>query len=152
MARGLHNGPHSGAGLCNLGLNPRHKRGAVGVLVMLNNFFHDLSVALFTCALLGLAALWRAAPRAGSAARPFVESLDRLGVGIARWSFGGIVGFGAVRAAAFREFEWLPAVGRAQVPALALKHVLLAALLVGALVAASRARRTGRAALAGSAR
>ncbi len=119
----------------------------MGVALMLNNFFHDLSVALFTCALLGQAQLWRAAPRAGAAARPIIDALDRLAVRVARWSFAGIMVFGAVRAAAFRDFEWLPAVGRAQVPALAVKHVLLVALLAFALTRAITARRRGQAAL-----
>ena len=114
---------------------------------MLNNFFHDLSVALFTCALVGLAALWRAAPSAGAAARPLLAALDRAGVRVGAWSFAGVLGFGAVRAAAFEQFEWLPAVGRAQVPALVAKHVFLTALLVYAVGAAARARRAGRAAL-----
>lgn len=116
----------------------------IAVLVLLNNYFHDLSVALFTCALLGAAALWRVAREAGPAARPLVEALDRTARRVAAWSFAGIVAFGAVRTAAFREYEWLPAAGRHIVPALMVKHVVLVALLSAAAVAALRARRRGR--------
>jgi hypothetical protein len=121
----------------------------IGVLVLLNNFFHDLSVALFACALLGAAALWRGASAAGPAARPVVEALDRTARRVAAGSFAGIVVFGAVRTAAFREYEWLPAVGRGIVPALVVKHVVLVALLAGAGWAAWRARRRGRQASGG---
>ncbi len=113
----------------------------VGVLVMLNNFFHDFSVALLACALLGLATLWRAAPDAGPAAAPVIAVLERLGVRIAWASFAGILLFGVGRTAAFMDYEWFPAVGRGLVPALAVKHVFLVLLLGVMLRAALRARR-----------
>ncbi len=113
----------------------------VGVLVMLNNFFHDFSVALLACALLGLAVLWRAAPAAGPAAEPVIAALDRLGIRVAWASFGGILLFGVGRTAAFMDYEWFPAVGRGLVPALAVKHLFLVILLGVVLRAALRARR-----------
>jgi len=112
----------------------------LGVLVMLNNFFHDLSVALFTCALLGRVALWRSALAAPAEATPAVLALDRLGRRLTSWSLAAIVGFGAVRLAAFEQYEWIPALGRDQIPALAAKHVLLVSLLLWAVWAARRAR------------
>ncbi len=124
----------------------------LAVAVLLNNYFHDLSVALFTCALAGLAALWRAAPRAGEAAKPVIAALDRAGRRIAIWSFAGILLFGAVRALAFMDYEWLPAARRGIVPALAVKHVVLVGLLGVALAAALRARRAGESALEGGGR
>ena len=120
----------------------------MAVAVMLNNFFHDLSVAFFTCALLGEVALWRAARSVPAASTPLLLALDRLALRVAAWSFAGVVGFGAVRTAAFKSYEWLPAAGRAQIPALVVKHVLLVTLLLVPTAAALRARRAGRAALA----
>ena len=113
----------------------------IGVLVMLNNFLHDFSVALLAAALLGLAVIWRTAPGAGPAAAPVIAALDRLAVRVAWASFGGVLLFGVGRTVAFREYEWLPAVGRGLLPALAVKHVVLVALLAGALRAALHARR-----------
>ena len=113
----------------------------VGVLVMLNNFFHDFSVALLACALLGLATLWRAAPEAGPAAAPAIAALEKLGVRVAWVSFAGIILFGVGRTVAFMDYEWFPAVGRGLVPALAVKHVFLVLLLGVMLRAALRARR-----------
>jgi len=112
----------------------------LGVLVMLNNFFHDLSVALFTCAVVGRVALWRSALSARAEAGPVVLALDRLARRLTAWSLAAIVGFGAVRLAAFERYEWLPALGRDQIPALAAKHVLLVSLLLWAVWAARRAR------------
>ncbi len=111
----------------------------LGVLVMLNNFFHDLSVALFTCAVVGRIALWRSALAARPEAGPVVLALDRLGRRVTTGSLAAIVGFGAVRLAAFQKYEWIPALGRDQIPALAAKHVLLVALLLWAVWAAARA-------------
>ncbi len=114
----------------------------IGVLVMINNFFHDFSVALLACALLGLAAIWRAAPGIDAGGRPLLRALDRLGVRIAWASFGGVILFGIGRTLAFVDYEWLPSVGRGLLPALAVKHALLASLLAAAAVAALRARRS----------
>lgn len=113
----------------------------VGVLVMLNNFFHDFSVALLACALLGLAVLWRAAPETAPAAAPVIAALEKLGIRVAWASFAGIILFGVGRTAAFMDYEWFPAVGRGLVPALAVKHVFLVLLLGMMLRAALRARR-----------
>lgn len=120
----------------------------MAVAVMLNNFFHDLSVAFFTCALLGEIALWRAAPEVAPPAVPLLLTLDRLALQIGAWAFAGVIGFGAVRTAAFTTYEWLPAAGRGQIPALVVKHVLLVTLLTLPLAVAWRVRRSGKAALA----
>ncbi|HEY6004916.1 MAG TPA: hypothetical protein VIV57_18710 [Anaeromyxobacter sp.] len=119
-----------------------------GVLVMLNNYFHDLSVALLTCALAAVAVVWRAAPLRGPEARPLAEALDRAALRVASASLVGVVVFGAVRAWAFMDYEWLPAGGRGIVPALVVKHVVLVTLLGAAGIAAWRARRRARTAAA----
>jgi hypothetical protein len=112
--------------------------------VLLNNFFHDLSVALLTCTLAGVTVLWRALA-AGTAVPPaLVSALEGAARRLATASLAGIVGFGAVRTWAFMEYEWLPAAGRNIVPALIVKHVVLASLLGGAAAAAWRARRHWR--------
>jgi hypothetical protein len=121
------------------------------VLVMLNNYFHDLSVALLTCALAAIAAVWRAAPRLGAGARPLAEAIDRAALRVGAASLAGVAVFGAVRAWAFLDYEWLPAAGRGIVPALMVKHVVLVTLLGAAGAAAWRARRRGRAAPAAQA-
>jgi hypothetical protein len=124
----------------------------LAVAVLLNNFFHDLSVALLTCTLAGVTVLWRRLAAGVVVPPDLVVSLERAARRLAAASLTGIVGFGAVRTWAFMEYEWLPAAGRNIVPALLVKHVVLASLLGGAGLAAWSARRRWRAAEAGSPR
>jgi hypothetical protein len=96
--------------------------------------------------------LWRRLA-AGVAVPPeLVASLERAVRRLAAASLAGIVGFGAVRTWAFMEYEWLPAAGRDIVPALIVKHLVLASLLGGAALAAWSARRRWRAAETGAPR
>ena len=111
------------------------------VLVMLNSYFHDLAVAfLFASSLLAHVVLrhWPGVPSAALA-----RTLRRIAWGSLAWVLVG----GAVRAYFFREYEWLPKAGTAQVPALAAKHVLLFTLTAWGLVGVVRlSRRTAGAA------
>jgi hypothetical protein len=57
------------------------------------------------------------------------------------WALIFVVAAGAVRAFYFMEFEWNPAVGRGQVSALVVKHVLMAALTVAGVAVHRRYRK-----------
>lgn len=97
------------------------------LIVMMNNYFHDLAVAfLFASAVMARAVLryWPGPPSEG-----VVRFLGRVGWGSLAWVLVG----GAVRAWFYKEYEWLPKAGTAQVPALMVKHVLLVALTVWGL-------------------
>lgn len=118
----------------------------LAVAVLLNNFFHDLSVALLTCTLAGVTVLWRRLAAGAPVPAELVGPLERAARRLGAASLAGIVGFGAVRTWAFMDYEWLPAAGRDIVPALIVKHVVLASLLGGAALAAFTARRRWRAA------
>ena len=101
------------------------------LLVMMNNYFHDLAVAfLFASCLMAHVTLrrWPEAPE------PFVTVLRRVAWGSLAWVIVG----GAVRAFFYQEYEWLPKAGTAQVPALAVKHVFLVALTVWGLIGVIR--------------
>ncbi len=107
------------------------------LLVMMNNYFHDLAVAfLFASCVMAQVTLrrWPGAPA------PFVEMLRRVAWGSLAWVILG----GAVRAWFYREYEWLPKAGTAQIPALAAKHVLLVALTAWGLWGVSRLQRLAR--------
>ena len=100
----------------------------MGVLIMLNNFFHDLSVALLIASLAGAILVNRSTVSGIETLRPALLRLyHRLLIG----SLIGIAAFGAVRAITFKEFEWVNALGHQQVIALVVKHVIL----VGATLA-----------------
>lgn len=105
------------------------------ILVMMNNYFHDLAVAfLFASSLLAWVVLnhWPGRPSAQVA-----EILSR----VAWWSLAWVLVGGAVRAWFYREYEWLPRAGAGQIPALAAKHVLLFTVTALGLVAVVRLRR-----------
>ena len=110
----------------------------MGIAVMLNNFFHDFAVALLAACVLVFWIVERQVPALA------VQDLRRLyarlsRVTVACWLFLALAG--AVRAWGYREYEWLPAAGRGQVAALALKHVLLVTLIGFGLAAQWRIRR-----------
>lgn len=105
------------------------------LLVMMNNYFHDLAVAfLFASAVMARLVMrhWPGAP-----SREVVHLLDRIAWGSLAWVLLG----GAVRAFYYREYEWLPKAGTAQVPALIAKHVLLVTLTVWGLALVVGLRR-----------
>jgi hypothetical protein len=111
------------------------------LLVTMNNYFHDLAVAfLWASSLLAWVVLrhWPGEPSVR-----VVTLLRRIAWGSFAWVLVG----GAVRAWFFREYEWLPKAGTAQVPALAVKHLLLFALTAWGLAGVVRlGRRTAAAA------
>ena len=104
------------------------------ILVMMNNYFHDLAVAfLFASSLLA----WVVLNHWPTPSARVVTILDR----VAWWSLAWVLLGGAVRAWFYREYEWLPRAGAGQIPALAVKHVLLFTVTALGLVAVVRLRR-----------
>jgi hypothetical protein len=99
---------------------------ALGLAIMMNNYFHDVATAL----LLGSAvALWamvkRFDPAGGPAVTRYLLRIHGAMTGLARIALAWIVLGGVPRVIFFMDFEWANAVGRLQVPALVLKHVLI---------------------------
>ena len=97
------------------------------VLILLNNYLHDLATAVLAVSALAAWFLLRtpAARRAPEAMRPVARGLVRTGLVALAWTLAG----GVVRALAYREYEWMEAAGRGQVPALVVKHVVLVSLV-----------------------
>lgn len=108
---------------------------AEAILVMLNNYFHDLAVAFLWASSLLAHAVVRHWP-----GRPS-ERVGRLLERVAWTSFAWVMIGGAIRAWFYQEYEWLPKAGTAQIPALAVKHLLLVGLTVWGLVGVVRLRR-----------
>jgi hypothetical protein len=115
----------------------------LGIAIMLNNFFHDLAVGLLAANLfvayfyLKHTADTAAATLQGS----FVIYMKRITVYTLLWILIG----GAIRAFFFMDYEWNPAVGRGQIPALAVKHIVLVSVIVYGVIIQKRlfARTTG---------
>lgn len=104
----------------------------LGVFIMLNNYFHDVATALL---LASGVTMWILLKRLGSSKERLVnEYFLRVykGVtGLAKFSLGWILIGGIPRTIFYKDFEWANAVGKAQIPALIVKHIL-AFIFVGA--------------------
>jgi hypothetical protein len=99
---------------------------------MMNNYFHDVATALLAASAFALWVLLRryeAGGRGPDAARYFLE-IQRSMVKLARFALAWIVLGGIPRTIWYVEFEWANAAGRGQVPALVVKHVVAAILVV----------------------
>ncbi|GAB4265751.1 MAG: hypothetical protein Kow00122_20630 [Thermoleophilia bacterium] len=131
----------------------------MGVLIVLNNYLHDLATGTWLTAGVFQWALLRRAPgtrrpaavvggnapaatgRPAAAGRPEVLGALRTARWVARMALGWILVGGVVRAAAFRRYEWSDAAGRGQLPLLAAKHALLGGAVLAALRVERKARR-----------
>ena len=105
------------------------------VLVIINNYFHDLAVAfLFASTLMAHLALrhWPGPP-----SDAFAASLRKIAWGSLAWVLLG----GVVRVWFFKDYEWVPAAGNAIIPALMVKHIFLVTLTVWGLIGIVRLGR-----------
>jgi hypothetical protein len=113
---------------------------------MFSNYFHDLATAIFavsavTAYLLQRSLAMQTTPLAVQSVdrslRPVVRGVQRMGYYSLAWTLL----FGATRGITYREYEWVEAAGRNQVPALVVKHVFLVALVITGIVFLYRLRR-----------
>ncbi len=105
------------------------------MLVMLNNYFHDLAVAfLFASSLMAHLVLRHV--KRDSTPPALARALSR----IAWFSFTWVMLGGAVRTWYFMQYEYLPQAGKGLVPMLVAKHVVLVGVTVMGLVAVVRLR------------
>jgi len=107
-----------------------------GILIVMNSYFHDLAVALLAANLF-VAWFYLRGFKDGSVsavAPRFVRYMRRITNYTLVWILIG----GAIRAWFFMDYEWNPAVGRGQVPALAVKHVLLFSIVIYGLIIQKR--------------
>ena len=110
------------------------------IALMIANYFHDLAVALLVTNVLAIYLVGRhfdRHPQRDAIVAAFFAKASRITWAVLAY----VVAAGAVRAYFFMDFEWNPAVGRGQVAALVVKHVLLVTLTVLGLVGQSRYRR-----------
>ena len=108
------------------------------IVIMLNNYFHDLAVAfLFASSLMAHLVLrhWPGPPSAALA-----QTLKRIAWGSLIWVILG----GAVRGWFFKEYEWLPRAGTVQIPVLGAKHVLMFGLTIWGLIGVIKLTRKVR--------
>ncbi len=118
----------------------------MAILVMFSNYFHDLATAIFavsaaTAYLLQRSLAMQTAPATVQSVdrslQPVVRGIQRMGYYSLAWTLL----FGSIRGITYREYEWVEAAGRNQVPALVVKHVFLVALVITGIVFLYRLRR-----------
>ena len=105
------------------------------VLVIINNYFHDVATAFLLASAIILWILGRQAAQNGPEAMRALERAYPTLTKIAQGAIVWIVIGGIPRLIFFTEYEWDPAVVKGLVPALAIKHILMAtAVLLGAVM------------------
>lgn len=105
----------------------------MGILVMIINYFHDLSVAILASNIFCVWIIGRYL--ADKKTDPdFMPNLFRKLSRITWIAFTFVILGGGFRAWAFMEYEWNPAVGNGQVTALVIKHIVLVSVTVFGLI------------------
>ena len=103
-----------------------------GVILMMNNYFHDVATALLLAS--GIA-IWVIYKKFGDSDKPdvreyFLKLYDSMTF-LVKFSFAWIILGGIPRTYFYTEFEWSHYAGKSQIPALIVKHIL-AFLFIGA--------------------
>ena len=97
----------------------------VGVLIMMNNYFHDVATALLFSSGIAMWVIYK--KFGGSDSQEVRDYFLRLYKSISllvRFSLAWIILGGIPRVIFYKEFEWANAAGKGQVPALIVKHIL----------------------------
>lgn len=96
-----------------------------GVIIMMNNYFHDVATALLMASGFALWAIVRKIDNANEkqVIDYFLKIYNDL-TRLARFSLIWILVGGIPRTIFYVDFEWANAVGKNQVPALIIKHIL----------------------------
>jgi len=107
--------------------------GMLNIIIMILNYFHDLAVGILAASVFVIYLLGKYLdkhPDGDAVLSQILHRFSRLSYGALAYIFIG----GAVRAWFFMDFEWNPAVGKGQVAALIVKHILLVALTVFGII------------------
>lgn len=103
----------------------RHSPG-LGVAVMMNNYFHDMATGLLVGSGFALHAIMRIqASMNTTQATLFFLKTNRHMVKLFRFALWWVIIGGVPRTIFYTSFEWANAADKLQVPALAVKHVMM---------------------------
>lgn len=103
----------------------------LGVAIMMNNYFHDVATALLAASAFVIHAIVRTQSVMASreATLFFLKTYDQM-VRFFRFALWWIIIGGIPRTIFYTSFEWANAADKLQVPALMVKHVVMAVLVV----------------------
>ena len=98
----------------------------LGVHIMLNNYLHNVAIALLASSSFALWLIMRNLRETDSReTKEFFIKIYRSMTKLAKISLAGIIIFGVPRTLLYKDFEWANAVANAQVPAIIVQHVLV---------------------------
>ncbi|HEY5975818.1 MAG TPA: hypothetical protein VIU41_13855 [Geobacteraceae bacterium] len=114
----------------------------LGVAIMFNNYAHDVATALLISSAFTLHSIARVQKALNNpvATLFFVKAYDMM-TGLFRFALWWIILGGIPRTIFYTSFEWANAADKLQVPALAIKHVLLVTAVVWGIIAWRRLKR-----------
>ena len=115
-------------------------------LVMLNNYFHDLSVGILFANILLTLFFVRLLREYGMESSDLSGKFIQLSSRITWGALAFIILGGIVRTLTYKDFEWVEAAGKGQVTALILKHIILVGCTVVGIVFQIRLLRRQRSA------
>jgi uncharacterized membrane protein len=106
----------------------------VSIFVMLNNYFHDLSVGVLFANVMLTLILIRLLEQQEQQSPDLLLKFVRLSFRVTWGALAFIVIGGVIRTLTYRSFEWAEAAGKGQVAALIVKHIILVGCTVAAIV------------------
>jgi len=119
----------------------RHSPG-LGVAIMMNNYFHDMATGLLVGSGFALHAILRIQKSMNTAqATLFFLKTNRHMVKLFKFALWWVILGGVPRTIFYTSFEWANAADKLQIPALAVKHVMMFAAVVWGIYAWRRMQR-----------
>lgn len=98
----------------------------IGILVMMNNYFHDLAAGIvFVCGVFMFTSVKKAEEMGSREVKEFFLGTYPVLVHILGGSIIFMLFAGTIRTFTYKDFEWANAVGVSQVPAIIVKHIIL---------------------------
>jgi hypothetical protein len=115
----------------------------LGVAIMMNNYFHDMATGLLVGSGFALHAIIRIQASTNSPeATLFFLKTNRQMVKLFKFALWWVILGGIPRTIFYTSFEWANAADKLQIPALAVKHVMMFTVVVWGIVAWRRMQKT----------
>ena len=98
----------------------------LAILIVMNNYFHDVATAMLASLSILLLIIYRQVDERSSPEQVrLLLTVYRKFTGYAKIALALILLGGIPRTLAYKDYEWLPALGKGIIPALIIKHVLM---------------------------
>jgi len=114
----------------------------LGVAIMMNNYFHDMATGLLVGSGFALHAIIRIVKTQNTPeATLFFLKTNRQMVKLFKFALWWVILGGVPRTIFYTSFEWANAADKLQIPALAVKHVMMFAVVVWGITAWRRMQK-----------